>query len=90
MSPYTYVATACFNKAPECQKITDAIKADAASAVRADANGNGTFPGVPPGTYYPMISARYNNQPLAWGQAVQLKSGQNSLALDQSNATPIN
>ena len=90
MTPYKYVATICFNKTPECQKVTDAIKADAASAVRADPSGNGIFPGVPPGTYYLMISTRYNNQPLAWGQAVQLKAGPNSMALDPSNATPIN
>jgi hypothetical protein len=37
-----------------------------------------------------MISTRYNNQVLNWGQAVQLKAGQNSMTLDQSNATPIN
>jgi hypothetical protein len=65
------------------------VKADAASAVRADANGAGTFPGVPPGTYYLMISARYNNQGLVWGQAVQLKPGANSLTLDQNNAVVI-
>ncbi len=68
----------------------DAIKADAASAVRGDANGSGTFPGVPPGTYYLMISTRYNNQALVWGQAVQLKAGANSVTLDQRSATPIN
>jgi hypothetical protein len=55
-----------------------------------DASGSGTFPGVPPGSYYLMISARYNNQSLVWGQAVQLKPGQNSLTLDPSNAVPIN
>jgi hypothetical protein len=90
MSVFKYVASICTSKTPECQKVTDAIKADAASAVRADASGNGTFPGVPPGTYYLMISARYNNQALNWGQAVQLKAGQNSMTLDLSNATPIN
>jgi hypothetical protein len=90
MSVYKYVASVCTSKTPDCQKVTDAIKADAASAVRADANGNGTFPGVPPGAYYLMISTRYNNQALNWGQAVQLKSGQNSMNLDLSNATPIN
>jgi hypothetical protein len=58
--------------------------------VRADANGNSTFPGVAPGTYYLMISTRYNNQPLVWGQAVQLKPGANSITLDQHNATPVN
>jgi hypothetical protein len=90
MSVYKYVASICTSKTPDCQKVTDAIKADAASAVRADANGNGIFPGVPPGTYYLMISTRYNNQALYWGQAVQLKSGQNSMALDQTSATQIN
>ena len=90
MSPYKYVASACANRTPDCQKINDAIKVNAASAVRADAAGSGTFPGVPPGTYYLMISTRYNNQALVWGQAVQLKAGSNSLTLDQSNATPIN
>jgi hypothetical protein len=36
-----------------------------------------------------MISTRYNNQPLVWDQAVQLKAGQNSVTLDQRNAAPI-
>jgi hypothetical protein len=90
MSPYKVLGTACGNHTPDCQKIMDAIKASAASAVRADANGSGTFPGVAPGTYYLMISTRYNNQGLAWGQAVQLKPGGNSVALDLHNATPVN
>jgi hypothetical protein len=90
VSPYKHAGTACSTRTPDCQKISDGVKANAASAVRADANGNGTFPGVPPGTYYLMISARYNNQTLVWGQAVQLKAGQNSLKLDQTNAAPLN
>ncbi len=89
VSPYVYVGTVCANRTPDCQKIINAINADAASAVRADANGRGTLPGVPPGVYYLMISTRYNNQPFAWGQAVQLKPGANSVTLDLSNATPI-
>ncbi len=68
----------------------DAIKADAASAVRGDANGSGTLPGVGPGTYYLMISARYNNRILVWEKAVQLRPGANTLTLDESNATPLN
>ena len=59
------------------------------SAVRADANGRGTFPGVPAGVYYLMISTRYNNQPLAWDRAIELKAGANSVTLDLSNATAI-
>jgi hypothetical protein len=89
LSPYVYAGTACGNRTPDCQRIRDAINADAASAVRADANGRGTFPGVLPGVYYLMISARYNNQTLAWGQAVQVKSGPNSVTLDLRNATSI-
>jgi hypothetical protein len=89
-SPMKYAGQACAAKSPDCQKINDAIKVSAASAVRADANGSGTFPGVPPGTYYLMISALVNNQPFLWGQAVQLKPGANSVTLDQSNATPLN
>jgi hypothetical protein len=91
MSPYKYVATTCAaGKTPECQKILDAVNASAASAVRADANGSGVFPGVPPGTYYLMVSSRYNNQPLTWGQPVQLKPGANSITLDLQNATQSN
>lgn len=90
MSPYKYVGTVCTARTSECQKILEAVNANAISATRADANGAGTLPGVPPGTYYLMISARYNNQSLIWGQPVQLKAGPNSFKLDQSNATPMN
>jgi hypothetical protein len=89
VSPYTFVANTCTTRTPDCQKIMTAVGSNAASAVRADANGAGIFPGVPPGTYYLTITARYNNQPVAWSQAVQLKAGSNSLTLDQNNAVPI-
>ena len=89
-SAYKYAGTACSNRTPDCQKIHDAIKIDAASAVRADASGRGDFPGVAPGTYYLMISTVYDKQSLIWGQAVQLRAGANSVTLDQRNATPNN
>lgn len=91
VSPYKYVGNICgTGRSPDCQKIMDAINVDAASAIRADANGTGTLPGVPPGTYYLMVSAIYNKQSFVWGQAVQLKPGANSITLDQRNATPLN
>ena len=91
MSPYRFVANACApTRTPDCQKSLDAVKAVAISAVRADVNGKGTLPGVPPGTYYLMISTRYNNQALAWDQAIQLNPGANTVTIDQRNATPIN
>jgi hypothetical protein len=90
VSPYKYAGTACGQKTPDCPKVSAAVQASAASAVRADANGSGTFPGVPPGTYYLMISAIVNQKPVVWGQAVQLKPGANAVTLDQRNATPLN
>lgn len=90
MSPFKYAGTACSSNSPDCPKISQAIHASAVSAVRADGNGNGAFPGVPPGTYYLMISAVSNRQPYVWGQAVQLHAGQNVLTLSLSNATPLN
>lgn len=89
-SPYKYVTTLCQTGQPDCQKAMSAIKSSAASAVRADAAGSGTFPGVPPGTYYLMISAVFNRQSLVWGQAVQVHAGTNSITLDARNATPLN
>jgi hypothetical protein len=90
VSPYKYAGMACGQKTPDCAKVSAAVQASAASAVRADANGSGTFPGVPPGTYYLMISAIVNQKPLVWGQAVQLKSGANAVTLDPRTATPLN
>lgn len=89
-SPYKYAGIACGTRTADCPKIMAAINADAASAARADATGAGTLPGLPPGTYYLMISAVFNRQPLIWGQAVELKPGPNSITLDQRNASPLN
>ncbi len=89
-SPYKALAQACGSRTPACQPMIDAIKSNSVSAVRADVNGNGTFEGIAPGTYYLMISTRYNNQALVWSQAVQITPGIHSITLDQRNATPIN
>jgi hypothetical protein len=89
-SAHKALGLACANRTPDCQKIIAAIQADSAGSLRADANGGATFPAVPAGTYYLMISARYNNQPLAWEQAVQLHPGSNTVTLSPANATPIN
>ena len=86
-SPYKYMGYVCGNHLPDCQKISAAVSANAASAVRADATGKATFAGVSEGTYYLMISARYNNQALVWDMPVHLKPGNNSLTLDQANAS---
>jgi hypothetical protein len=89
MSPYKLMGNACGTRSADCQKIMAAVNADAASAVRADVTGKGAFPAVAAGTYYLMISARYNNQSLVWDMPVQLKAGGNTLILDQANASVV-
>jgi len=89
-NPYKVFGMACGTHSPDCQKIMDALKGEAVSAVRADANGSGTLPGVPPGTYYLLITARYNNQAYTWKDPIQLKAGANSVTLSAQNATPVN
>jgi hypothetical protein len=86
MPAQKYVANTCTSRTPECQKILAAVTADAASAIRADVTGKAAFPGVPPGTYYLMISTQYNKQNLSWGFKVDLHAGANSITLDQRNA----
>lgn len=91
VSPYGFVGQTC---APQprtaaCQSILASINSNAASAVRADASGKGTMPGVPPGTYYLMVSAPLNGQPVVWGQAVTLHAGANSITLTAPNSQPM-
>ncbi|MEO8922635.1 MAG: hypothetical protein ABI330_07385 [Caldimonas sp.] len=90
MSAYKFVGNTCGARSADCQRMIDAIKGDAVAAIRADANGNGTFAGVAPGTYHLMIATRYNNQSLVWDQSVQLQAGSNSITIDARNATPLN
>ena len=88
-SPYKYLGYACGNRLPDCQKISAAVNANAASAVRADASGKAALAAVPPGTYYVMISVRYNNQALVWDMPIRLKAGSNQLTLSQANASVV-
>jgi hypothetical protein len=90
MPAQKYVANTCTTRTPECQKILAAVTADAASAIRADISGKAAFPGVPPGSYYLMISTQYNKQNLSWGFKVDLRAGANSVTLDQRNAVVMN
>ncbi len=90
MSPENALGAACTKHTPDCQTMLNAIKEQKAALAFSDGNGKATFPGLPPGSYYLMISTRYNNQGLRWGFKVDLKSGLNSVTLDQSNGVPAN
>jgi hypothetical protein len=86
MPAQKFVASICATRTPECQKVLAAVTASAASAIRADVTGKAAFPGVPPGSYYLMISTQFNQQNLFWGFKVDLQPGANSVTLDQHNA----
>jgi hypothetical protein len=87
-SPQTLIANACSQGVAQCQAMNQALLANTAAVAQTDAIGRGTFPGVPPGTYYLIISGRYNNQALNWNLKVDLKAGANSITLDEHNAKP--
>jgi len=83
--------TACANQSSlDCQKILAYLHSESASFVLSDFYGKGVLPGVPPGTYYLMISTHFNNHLLFWGLKVELKAGANAITLNQQNATPMN
>jgi hypothetical protein len=86
VSPHRAVKDACAQKTPDCRKYLLAVSADAATGLAADANGQATLPGVPPGTYFLMVSNQNNT--IYWELKVQLKAGPNSISLDAHNATP--
>jgi hypothetical protein len=86
VTPHKAVADACANRTPDCQKYLQAISANSAAGLKADANGKMTLPGVPAGTYYLMVTGQYNNQSIFWDMKVELKEGANSVTLDQKNA----
>jgi hypothetical protein len=77
-------------RTPDCQRLLAGINADTASTIRSDVTGKAIFPGVPPGTYYLMISALYNQKTIFWGFKVELKAGPNILTLDARSAVPVN
>jgi len=89
ISPYRYASTVCSHKSPDCSKVQSALRANSASFVRADVNGNATFPALPPGVYYLMIAGRFDKQAVVWVQQIPLRPGNNTIRLDQHNATPI-
>jgi hypothetical protein len=81
--------TACNSPEPNCLKGMQAIAGHLVARAETDDNGKASFPGVPPGTYYVMmVRGDYGPQPLVWSVKVELKGGQNTVALSPGNAIP--
>ena len=89
-TPFMYFATACGSPTPECKMIIGSLRTTMAATVKGDANGNGTLGNLAAGTYYLMVSTRYNNHAYTWTQPVQIKPGENSVTLDLGSAVRVN
>jgi hypothetical protein len=70
--------------------IIGSLRTTMAATVKGDANGNGTLGNLAAGTYYLMVSTRYNNHAYTWTQPVQIKPGENSVTLDLGSAVRVN
>ena len=90
VSPIKGYLTACANRQPACQQGMAAANSSTVAGVRADANGKAQLPGLPAGTYYFFRLGGYNKQLYKWDFSVDLKSGANSITLDQHNAVLVN
>jgi hypothetical protein len=90
VSPVKGYLAACANRQPACQVGIAATNSSTVSGARADASGKAQLPGVPPGTYHFFCLGAYNKQLFKWDFQVQLKSGANSVTLDQHNAVAVN
>jgi hypothetical protein len=77
---------ACQQKSPKCVQAFTNLQPYMAAVVRIDPSGKATFLGVPAGSYYVFGTTHANHLALSWDVRVDLKSGTNSLVLDQKNA----
>jgi hypothetical protein len=76
----------CQQKSPQCVQAITNLQPYTAGVARIDPSGKATFLGVPAGSYYVFGVTHNNRIPLSWDVRVDLKSGTNSLVLDQKNA----
>jgi len=80
---------ACQKASPQCARALANLQPYMAGVVKIDPSGKATFPGVPAGSYYVFGTTHANHLALAWDVRVDLKSGTNSLVLDQKNAETL-
>ena len=80
---------ACANQTPACQQGVQALAADTAGLAVTDAAGRGRTQPLPAGRYYVFNSVHISNKPMMWNLPVDLKTGTNTLTLDQHNLTLV-
>lgn len=80
-SPDAFMRAACEKDQVTCKRITQALDANGIAKIATNGAGVGTFPVVPPGSYYLMISAGSKYRHFLWDQKVDLQAGPNSTVL---------
>jgi hypothetical protein len=74
----------------DCSSMAAAMEPLIASRALIDSSGRATItPPVPPGRYFVSGTARSHDSVLVWDIKVDLKQGDNSVVLDQSNAETV-
>jgi hypothetical protein len=89
LSPINGMNLVCTKQTPDCQKAVAAIIADSATAVKSGPDGKAVFPAVLPGVYYVFGMGQHQGKPLLWNVRVQIKAGDNSVTLDDRNASAL-
>jgi hypothetical protein len=89
VTPLRIWATACFTSSPLCNGVMSEIQGHMVGVAKMDATGRATFQAVPPGSYYVAALTALNQQPVVWDLRVDIKSGANSVSLDQGNTAAI-
>lgn len=79
---------ACQQKSAQCVQALSGLQPYMAAVVKIDATGKATFLGVPAGTYY-VFGTTHNGAALSWDVRVDLKSGTNTVVLNQKNAEKL-
>ena len=80
---------ACEKKLPQCAQALAVLPPYMAGVVKIDASGTGTFAGVPAGSYDVFGTTHANHPALGWDVRVDVRSGSNSLVLDERNAEAL-
>jgi hypothetical protein len=80
---------ACSTRAPACEKGARALQAYTVGIATTDANGRAQTPTLPAGRYWVLSDTKVGNKRMMWNEPVDLKAGDQSVVLDQSNAMPV-
>ena len=80
---------ACAERTPDCQKGVLALNAYSVGYIKTDANGHAVTPPLPAGRYWVLSDTKLGDKKVMWHELVDVRSGTQSVTLDQRNALPV-